>query len=70
MLLVILSGGTALVRWGGLEPVDVMAFALLGLGLTAPLLTLGYSAQGFRLAAEAGSRVAALLAIPELPAAT
>ena len=66
MLLVILSGGTALVRWGGLDPVDVMAFALIGLGLTAPLLTLGYSAQGFRLAAEAGSRVAALLATPEL----
>ncbi len=67
MLLVILSGGIALVRWGGLAPVDVVPFALLGLGLTAPLLTLGYSAQGFRLAAEAGSRVAALLAIPELP---
>ncbi len=66
MLLVILSGGTALVGHGGLDPVDVMAFALLGLGLTAPLLTLGYSAQGFRLAAEAGSRVAALLATPEL----
>ena len=50
-----------------MAPVDVIAFALLGLGLTAPLLTLGYSAQGFRLAAEAGSRVAALLATPELP---
>jgi len=70
MLLVILSGGTALVAWGGLAPVDVIAFALLGLGLTAPLLTLGYSAQGFRLAAEAGSRVAALLATPELPEPT
>jgi ATP-binding cassette subfamily B protein IrtA len=69
MLLVILAGGTALVSWGGLDPIDVLAFALLGLGLTAPLLTLGYSAQGFRLAAEAGSRVAALLATPELPEA-
>jgi len=68
MLLVILVGGTALVRWGGMATLDVVAFALLGLGLTAPLLTLGYSAQGFRLAAEAGTRVAALLAIPELPA--
>jgi ATP-binding cassette subfamily B protein IrtB len=67
MLLVVLAGATALVSWGGMEPVDVIAFALLGLGLTAPLLTLGYSAQGFRLAAEAGSRVAALLATPELP---
>ncbi len=67
MLLVILGGGTALVAGAGLDPVDVIPFALLGLGLTAPLLTLGYSAQGFRLATEAGSRVAALLAIPELP---
>jgi ATP-binding cassette subfamily B protein len=67
MLLTVLAGGAALVRWGGLEPVDVVPFALLGLGLTAPLLTLGYSAHGFRLAADAAGRVASLLALPELP---
>jgi ATP-binding cassette subfamily B protein IrtA len=67
MLLTVLAGGAALVRWGGMEPVDVVPFALLGLGLTAPLLTLGYSAHGFRLAADAAGRVAALLALPELP---
>jgi ATP-binding cassette subfamily B protein IrtA len=67
MLLVVLTAGTALVNAGALEPIDVVAFVLLGLGLTAPLLTLGYSAQGFRLAAEAAHRVAQLLALPELP---
>jgi len=69
MLLTVLVGGWALVRWGGMEPVDVVPFVLLGLGLTAPLVTLGYSAQGFRLAAGAAGRVAALLALPELPQA-
>jgi ATP-binding cassette, subfamily B, bacterial IrtA/YbtP len=69
MLLTVLVGGWALVRWGGMEPVDVVPFVLLGLGLTAPLVTLGYSAQGFRLAADAAGRVAALLALPELPQA-
>ncbi len=67
MLLTVLVGGWALVRWGGMEPVDVVPFVLLGLGLTAPLVTLGYSAQGFRLAADAAGRVASLLALPELP---
>jgi len=67
MLLTILTGGAALVRWGDLAPVDIVAFVLLGLGLTAPLLTLGYSAQGFRLAAEAARRVVALLALAPLP---
>jgi ATP-binding cassette subfamily B protein len=67
MLLTVVAGGAALVRWGGMEPVDVVAFVLLGLGLSAPLVTLGYSAQGFRLAADAGGRVASLLALPELP---
>lgn len=67
MLLTVLAGGTALVRWGGMAPVDVIPFALLGLGLSAPLLTLGYSAQGFRMAAEAAGRVSSLLAVPGLP---
>lgn len=67
MLLVVLAGGAALVSWGGMDPVDVIPFALLGLGLTAPLLTLGYSAQGFRLAADAAGRVTALLATPPMP---
>jgi ATP-binding cassette subfamily B protein IrtA len=67
MLLTVLTGGAALVRWGGIEPVDVVAFVLLGLGLSAPLVTLGYSAQGFRLAADAAGRVASVLALPELP---
>ncbi len=67
MLLTVLAGGIALVQWGAMEPVDVVPFVLLGLGLTAPLLTLGYSAQGFRLATDAAGRVMALLALPELP---
>jgi ATP-binding cassette subfamily B protein IrtA len=67
MLLTVLCGGAALVEWGSLAPIDVVPFVLLGLGLTAPLLTLGYSAQGFRLAAEAAQRVVALLALSPLP---
>lgn len=66
MLLTVLAGGAALVQWGGMEPVEVVAFVLLGLGLSAPLVTLGYSAQGFRLAADAAGRVASVLALPEL----
>jgi ATP-binding cassette subfamily B protein IrtA len=69
MLLTVLAGGAALVQWGGMEPVDVVAFVLLGLGLSAPLVTLGYSAQGFRLAADAAGRVVSLLALPALPQA-
>ena len=67
ILLVVLAGGVVLVRHGGLAPVDVIPFALLGVGLAAPLATLGYSAQGFRLAMDAAGRVDALLAVEPLP---
>ncbi|MCK9249756.1 MAG: ABC transporter ATP-binding protein/permease [Solirubrobacteraceae bacterium] len=67
MLTVILAGGVARTTWGSMDPLDVVPFALLGLGLTQPLLTLGHSAQGFRLASEAAGRVMALLATPTLP---
>lgn len=63
MLLLVLGAGALLSD----DAVDIAAFVLLGLGLTAPLLTLGYSAQGFRLAAEAAQRVQRLLAEPPLP---
>ena len=69
VLLVVLVGGTAMVGAGAIEPADVLWFLLLGVGLTAPILTLQYTSHELRLAREAAGRVAALLDIEPLPVA-
>ncbi|GIH23373.1 ABC transporter [Acrocarpospora phusangensis] len=69
VLLVVLTTGTALVSAGSLDPVDVLPFTLLGLGLGQPLLTLGFGMGALQEAREAAARVSGVLAAPELPAA-
>ncbi len=66
-LLWVLGMGTVFVTAGWLPGLDVLPFALLGLGLTAPLLTVGYAGEQIRTAAAAAGRVSELLATPELP---
>jgi ATP-binding cassette, subfamily B, bacterial IrtA/YbtP len=53
-----------LVALGAGAPVDVLPGLLLGLGLTAPLLQLGYTGQFFRAARKARDEVAAFLDEP------
>lgn len=69
VLLTILVGGAVGVSLGVVAPLDVLPAALLGTGLTGPLLTLGYSATDVSLARAAAGRVTALLDRPPLPEA-
>lgn len=64
-----LTAGTLFVSQGWLGAVDVVPFALLGLGITAPILALGQSGETMRQALAAAGRVESLLATPELPTA-
>ncbi len=70
MLLWVLGVGTVFVTAGWAAGLDVLPFALLALGLTAPLLTIGYSAEQIRTANRAAARVAGLLATRALPEPT
>ncbi len=69
VILSVLVGGTALVGAGAIEPIDVLPFLLLGVGLTAPLQKLQYGSNDLRMAREAAGRVSAVLAVPLLPVA-
>lgn len=66
-LTVIAGVGTALVADGSLEPVDTLPFFLVGLALTAPMLTLGVAMDTVQRSSDAAGRVAAFLEIPQLP---
>ncbi|MEV6349757.1 ABC transporter ATP-binding protein [Actinoplanes sp. NPDC051851] len=67
MLLVVLGGGAWFVGEGWLAPVDLLPFVLLGVGLTGPVLALGYGADSLRSAREAAARISAVLTIAPLP---
>lgn len=64
MLLVVLSWSTVFLAQGWVALADVLPFVLLGVGLTAPVLTLGYGASDLRMAREAAARIGALLDVP------
>ncbi|MEM9764734.1 MAG: ABC transporter ATP-binding protein, partial [Pseudomonadota bacterium] len=66
-LAVSLSAGTAMVAVGWTTPIDVLPFALLGVALTAPFLTLAYTQNELMLARQAAERIGALLDTPVLP---
>lgn len=66
-LVVILTGGALFVAQGWMSPAEVLAFAILGLGLTAPFLTLAYAQNDVMLAKAAAARLVALLDTPVLP---
>ncbi len=66
-LLVVLTAGTALIGAGLLQPVDLLPFVVLGIGLSAPVLAISYSVQDVRAGRAALGRVEELLATPPLP---
>jgi ATP-binding cassette subfamily B protein/ATP-binding cassette subfamily B protein IrtA len=69
LLLVVMAAGTGMVGAGWVEPVALLPFVLVGLGLGATVLNLGYAAQAARQASDAAIRLAELLDAPELPVA-
>ncbi|WP_051772612.1 ABC transporter ATP-binding protein [Saccharothrix sp. NRRL B-16314] len=67
VLLVVLTGGAALITTGGLAPADLLPFLLLGLGLTAPVAALGHGFDDLQVARRAAGRIRDVLAVPALP---
>ncbi|MRH91609.1 ATP-binding cassette domain-containing protein [Nocardia sp. SYP-A9097] len=65
MLLVVVAGLTG-VGVGWIEPLDVLPFLLIGLGLGSSLMGLGYGAQALRTAGDAALRLHELMRTPEL----
>jgi ATP-binding cassette, subfamily B, bacterial IrtA/YbtP len=66
VLLTVLVGGTALVSAGHLEAIELLPFAILGLGLAGPMQALHYYSHDVEKSSAAAKRVGALLAVPEL----
>ena len=66
-LAVVLVCGVSLVAAGAAPPIDLLAFAVLAPGLTAPFLTLAYSQNDVMMAKKAAGRVTELLDAPVLP---
>ncbi|MFE3194138.1 ABC transporter ATP-binding protein [Nocardia sp. NPDC059240] len=67
VLTAVLGGGAIFVNNGWLAAVDLLPFALLGVGLTAPVLALFYASYELRLAKTAAARVNETLAVEPLP---
>jgi ATP-binding cassette subfamily B protein IrtA len=67
VLLAVVAGGALFVTDGWIAAVDLLPFALLGIGLTAPILALFYASYELRFAKEAAERVGGVLAAEELP---
>lgn len=67
ILLVSLGGGAAMIAQGWIEPIDLLAEALVAVALPQTILILNQSLTAERKAAAAAARIADLLAIPELP---
>jgi len=66
VLLTVLVGGTAMVSAGYLEAVELLPFAILGLGLAGPMQALHYYSHDVEKASAAAKRVAGVLAAPAL----
>jgi len=67
VLLVVLTGGAALITSGAMAPADLLPFLLLGLGLTAPVAALGHGFDDMQAARRAVGRIGDILAVPALP---
>lgn len=67
VLLAVVAGGAFFVTGGRLAGVDLLPFALLGVGLTAPVLALFYASYELRFAKMAAERVSGVLTAGELP---
>ncbi|MFC3890663.1 ABC transporter ATP-binding protein [Lentzea rhizosphaerae] len=70
VLVVVLGAGTGLVAAGWLQPVDLLPFVLVGVGLPAPFMTLLQGTQSLRKARVAAQHVSDVLAEASLPAPT
>ncbi|MFK4066800.1 ABC transporter ATP-binding protein [Streptomyces sp. NPDC029674] len=70
VLLVVLTGGTALITSGDLAPADLLPFLLLGLGLTAPVEALGHGFDDMQAARRAVGRIRDVLEVRPLPEPT
>ncbi|GAB4583131.1 ABC transporter ATP-binding protein [Nocardia sp. IFM 10818] len=70
VMLLVVAAGLAGVGADRLEPLDVLPFLLVGLGLGSSLLGLGYGAQALRTAGDAALRLHELLQTPELASGT
>ncbi|SHG60778.1 ABC transporter ATP-binding protein [Streptoalloteichus hindustanus] len=68
MLLVVAVEGAVFAGLGWVQPVDVLPFLLLGLGLTAPLGHLAYFVQNFMSAVAAAKSIHEVLDTPPLAA--
>ncbi|WP_405430249.1 ABC transporter ATP-binding protein [Micromonospora sp. NBC_00617] len=66
VLLVVLTGGTAMTVAGGMAAVDVLPFLLLGMGLTAPVAVLGHGFDDFQAAGRAVARIEEVLSTPSM----
>lgn len=62
----VLGGGFCAYR-GWIAPIDILPFALLGLGLTASVMRLLYGGEQMRQAMRAAERIRGVLAVPPLP---
>jgi ATP-binding cassette subfamily B protein IrtA len=69
MLLVILVFGSVFVTSGSMSGLDVLAFAVLGAGLSGPVLALSYAEQDLRAGGLAATRIKALLSTPAVQVA-
>jgi ATP-binding cassette, subfamily B, bacterial IrtA/YbtP len=67
VLLVVLTGGAALITTGGMAPADLLPCLLLGLGLTAPVAALGHGFDDVQAARRAVGRIRGVLDEPALP---
>ncbi|WP_067543743.1 ABC transporter ATP-binding protein [Nocardia crassostreae] len=66
VMLLVVAAGLGGVGAGWIEPLDVLPFLLVGLGLGSSLLGLGYGAQALRTAGDAALRLHELMQTPEL----
>jgi ATP-binding cassette, subfamily B, bacterial IrtA/YbtP len=66
VLVLVLVAGLLFVQAGWTEPLGILPFVLLGLGLGGSILALGYGAQALRLASTAAVRLHELEQTPEL----
>ncbi|WP_406305279.1 ABC transporter ATP-binding protein/permease [Streptomyces sp. NBC_00885] len=69
VLVAVLTGGAVFVTNDWIAAVDLLPFALLGIGLTAPVLALFYASYELRFAKGAAERVSEILATEELAVA-
>lgn len=67
VLLAVLVGGSVFITNGWLPAVELLPFALLGIGLTAPILALFYASYEMRIAHAAAMRISDVMNAETLP---